>query len=72
MEVNIMKSRTLNILRGIGSVLDIMPERKSVDASRLRFDGDQLGIMDKSWNQVWSSLGSAMGEVGKSGKRKSK
>ena len=67
-----MKSKTLNILCGIGRVLDIMPARKSVDASKLAFDGDQLGIMEKSWGQVWHSLSGAMGKAEKSGKRKSK
>ena len=67
-----MKSKTLNILCGLGSVLDIMPTRRSVDASRLAFDGDQLGIMEKSRGQVWQSLSGAMGEAEKRGKRKSK
>ncbi len=67
-----MKMKILNILCGIGSVLDIMPTRKSVDASRLAFEGDQLGIMKKSWGQVWQSLSGAIGEAEKSGKRKAK
>jgi len=57
-----MKNRTRNILRGIGSILDIMPERRTVDLYQIvkRRTADEM--MVEAWASVGRDLNSALGQ----------
>lgn len=57
-----MKNRTRNILRGIGSILDIMPERQTVDLYQTvrRRTADE--IMEEAWASVGRNINSALGQ----------
>ena len=57
-----MKDRTRNIMKGIGSILDIMPERQTVDLYRTvrRRTADE--IMAEAWESVGRNTNSALGQ----------
>jgi len=57
-----MKDSTRNILRGIGSILDIMPSRPAMDYSRFMPQGTPEERIAASWQRVGDSLQNAMGQ----------
>lgn len=57
-----MKNSTKNILRGIGSILDIMPSRPATDYSRFMPQGTPEERIAVAWKRVGDSLQNAMGQ----------
>ncbi len=57
-----MKSTHHNILRGIGSVIEIMPPERKIDYSRFVSRMTPMERMQKSFEMVGDSLRKAIGE----------
>lgn len=57
-----MKNSTKNMLRGIGSLLVIMPTTQATDYSRFMPQGTAAERIEASWNRVGDSLRTAMGQ----------
>jgi len=58
-----MSNKTRNILRGIGSILDIMPERRTVDLSRFVPRQSPTDRMADAWRKVGDDMRAAIGQV---------
>jgi hypothetical protein len=58
-----MMRSTKNIIRGIGSIVDIMPSTKSADYSRFVPKGTPEQRMRQTWQNVGDSIDRAMGRV---------
>jgi hypothetical protein len=58
-----MNTKTRNILRGVGSILDIMPERRVVDFSKFVPKKTPTERMAEAWQKVGEDMRAAMGQV---------
>ena len=60
-----MIDTTRNILRGMGSILDIMPVRELPDFSRCLPKGTPEERMTETWTRVGNSIRAAMEQYGR-------
>jgi len=58
-----MNNRTRNIMKGVGSIMDIMPARRSLDLSRFMPRETPTDMMAKAWNQVGADIDTAMRQL---------
>jgi len=58
-----MKNRTRNIMKGVGSIMDIMPARRHVDLFKSVPIMTPAEIMQKAWSRVGEDIDMAMRQV---------